>query len=39
LICLIDEAGTTVWLTKVLNDETAVLDAIVGVLDRADEVV
>jgi transposase len=38
-ICLIDEAGATVWSTKVVNDEAAVLDAIGGVLDRADEVV
>ncbi len=38
-ICLIDEAGTTVWSTKVVNDEAAILDAIAGVLGRADEVV
>lgn len=38
-ICLIDEAGTTVWSTKVVNDEAAILDAIAGVLGHADEVV
>ena len=27
-ICLIDEAGTTVWSTKVVNDEAAILDVI-----------
>ena len=37
--CLIDEAGTTVWSTKVVNDEAAILDAVSGVLARADEVV
>ncbi|WP_341360894.1 IS110 family transposase [Georgenia sp. M64] len=38
-ICLIDEAGTTVRSTKVVNDEAAILDAIAGVLGHADEVV
>jgi|SRR5680860_16013 len=38
-ICLIDEAGTTVWSTKVINDEAAILDAVGGVLARAEEVV
>ena len=38
-ICLIDEAGSTVWSTKVVNDEAAILDAIGSVLARADEVV
>lgn len=38
-ICLIDEAGTTVWSTKVVNDEAAILDAVGGVLARAEEVV
>jgi transposase len=37
-ICLIDEAGATVWSTKVVNDEAAILDAISGVLARAEEV-
>lgn len=38
-LCLIDESGTTLWSTKVVNDETAILDAIAGVLARAEEVV
>lgn len=38
-ICLIDETGTTVWSMKVANDEVAILDAIGGVLTRAEEVV
>jgi transposase len=38
-VCLIDEAGATVWSTKVVNDEAAILDAITGVLARGDEVV
>lgn len=38
-ICLIDEAGTTVWSTKVVNDEAAILDAVGGVLARAEEVI
>jgi transposase len=37
-ICLIDESGATVWSTKVVNDEAAILDAIGGVLDRVEEV-
>jgi transposase len=38
-LCLIDEAGTTIWSTKVINDEAAILDAVGGVLARAEEVV
>ncbi len=38
-ICFIDEADTTVWSTKVINDEAAILDAVGGVLARAEEVV
>ncbi len=38
-LCLIDEGGTALWSTKVVNDEAAILDAIDGVLARADEVV
>jgi transposase len=38
-LCLIDDAGTTLWSTKVVNDETAILDAIAGVLARAEGVV
>ena len=38
-ICLIDEAGTTVWSAKAVNDEAAILDAVGSVLARADEVV
>ena len=37
-VCLIDEAGATVWSTKVVNDEAAILEAISGVLSRAEEV-
>lgn len=36
---MIDEADTTVWSTKVINDEAAILDAVGGVLARAGEVV
>lgn len=38
-LSLIDDAGTTLWSTKVVNDEAAILDAIGGVLARAEEVV
>jgi transposase len=38
-VCLIDDAGSTVWSTKVVNDEAAILDAVGGVLARAEEVV
>ena len=38
-ICLIDAAGITVWSAKAINDEAAILDAVGGVLARADEVV
>lgn len=38
-ICLIDEGGTTVWSTKVDNDEAAILDVIGSVLSRAHEVI
>jgi len=38
-VCLIDEAGATVWSSKVVNDEGAILEAIGGVLERADQVV
>jgi len=38
-VCLIDEAGTTVWSSKVINDEGAILEAISGVLSRANQVV
>lgn len=38
-LCLIDDAGTTLWSTKVVNDETVILDAIAGVLARAEDVV
>ena len=36
-ICLIDQAGATAWSAKVVNDEVALLEAIGGVLARADE--
>ncbi len=38
-VCLTDEAGTTVWSSKVINDEGAILEAISGVLSRANQVV
>jgi hypothetical protein len=38
-ICLIDPSGTTVWSTRVNNDEAVILDAIGSVLARAEEVV
>lgn len=38
-VCLIDEAGATVWSSKVMNDEVAILDAIGKVLSVADQVV
>ena len=28
-VCLIDETGSTLWSSKVVNDEAAILDAIV----------
>lgn len=36
--CLIDEDGTTLWSSKVINDETAILEAITQVRERADQV-
>ena len=38
-ICLIDSSGATVWSAKAVNDEAAILDAVGGVLARAEEVV
>jgi transposase len=38
-VCLIDEAGATVWTSKVVNDEQSILDAIGEVTARADSVV
>ncbi len=38
-ICLIDEAGTTLWSVRVVNDQAAILDAIAGVLARGERVV
>ena len=37
-VCLIDEAGSTLWSSKVVNDEAAILDAIAEVLARAQRV-
>ena len=37
-VCLIDEAGTTLWSSKVVNDETAILEAISEIRSRAAEV-
>jgi len=34
-VCLIDEAGSTLWSSKVVNDEAAILDTIAEVLARA----
>ena len=35
-MCLIDEAGTTLWSAKVVNDEGAILEAITAVLAQAE---
>lgn len=37
-VCLIDEVGTTLWSSKVVNDETAILEAISEVRARAERV-
>ena len=37
-VCLIDEAGSTLWSSKVVNDEAAILDTIAEVLARAQRV-
>lgn len=37
-VCLIDQTGETVWSAKVINDETAILDAIAEVGSRARQV-
>lgn len=37
-VCLIEETGATLWTSKVLNDETAILEAIGQVCARADQV-
>ena len=37
-VCLIDEAGTTLWSSRVANDEGAILKAIGVVLARAQQV-
>jgi hypothetical protein len=37
-VYLLAVAGTTVWSSKVVNDEGALLEAISGVLSRADQV-
>ncbi|WP_067431535.1 IS110 family RNA-guided transposase [Nocardioides jensenii] len=38
-VCLIDEAGETLWSSKVYNDETAILEAISAINTRADQVI
>ena len=38
-VCLIDEAGTTLWSSRVANDEGAILEAIGEVLARGQQVV
>ncbi len=38
-VCLIDEAGTTLWSSRVANDEGAILEAIGEVLARGQHVV
>ena len=37
-VCLIDETGSTLWSSKVVNDEAAILDAIGEVPGRARQV-
>ena len=37
-VCLIDEAGKTLWSSKVINDETAILEVIDEIRARAAEV-
>ena len=37
-VCLIDEGGTILWSSKVVNDETAILEAISEVRARAERV-
>jgi len=37
-VCLNDEAGATLWSSKVVNDESAILQAIAAVLGRAEQV-
>lgn len=37
-VCLIDDSGKTLWSSKVVNDEAAILDAIGEVLGRAQQV-
>ncbi len=36
-VCLIAENGTTLWSSKVVNDETAILEAIGEVGSRASQ--
>src|SRR5450830_1106370 len=38
-VCLIDEAGATLWSANVVNDESAILEPIAAVLGRAGQVV
>ena len=38
-VWLIDEAGTTVWSSRVANDEGAILEAIGEVLARGQRVI
>lgn len=37
-VCVVNDAGNTVWSSKVINDEGAILDAIAGVLGLARQV-
>src|SRR5690606_37152754 len=37
-MCLIDDEGTTIWTSKVVNDEQAILDAVGQVVSLADSV-
>src|SRR3954454_9909100 len=37
-VCLIDEDGTTMWSSKVANDESAILEAIAAVCARVEQV-
>src|SRR5450756_2260440 len=36
-VCLIDEAGATLWSAQVVNDESAILEAIAAVLGRGEQ--
>lgn len=35
---VVDDTGTSLWSKKIVNDESAILDAVASILDLADEV-